>query len=247
LQEGRLAEKIKFRTGPGRTGRPEKGEHAMRNQLAWVSIIVLVLSPLATAQAPAPYHPDLQLRGDRFKPLTWDELTPPQKVMAEHLMMGERGGMVGPFNVALRSPEMGDLAQRLGAQLRFHSSLSNKLDEFAIIMVARFWSAQFEWAAHHRAAVAAGLSPAIIDAVAVGKRPPSMQPDEEVLYNYANELLQTRQVSDANFKAAVDKFGERGVVDLTGLMGYYCWVAMMLDIDRYPVPEGTKPELKPLQ
>lgn len=203
-----------------------------------------ILGGLAIAQAPA--TPDLHLRGDRFKPLTYDKLTPEQKTMAEHLLSGERGGMNGPFNVTLRSPEMGDQAQKLGAQLRFHTSLPKKLNELAIIMTARFWTAQYEWSAHKRAALAAGLSPAIVDAIAAGQRPASMQPDEEAVYNFGTELFKTRQVSDAAFKAVVDKFGERGAVNLTGVMGYYCFVSMMLDIDRYPLPEGQKPELKPL-
>jgi 4-carboxymuconolactone decarboxylase len=205
----------------------------MRTHVVWLGIAVL----LGLAMAQAPTTRDLRLRGDRFKPLTYDRLTPEQKTMVEHLFAGERGGMNGPFNVTLRSPEMGDLAQKLGAQLRFHSSLSNRLNEMAILMTARFWNAQYEWSAHRKNAVTAGLNPAVIDAIAAGKRPASMQADEEAVYN----------VSDAAFKAAVDKFGERGVVDLTGVMGYYCFVSMMLNIDRYPLPEGEKPELKPLR
>jgi 4-carboxymuconolactone decarboxylase len=197
------------------------------------------------AQAPA--NPDLHLRGDRFKPLTYSQLTPEQKTMADHLLAGERGGMNGPFNVTLRSPEVGDQAQKLGALLRFHSTLPTKLNEMAILMTGRFWNAQYEWSAHKKLALKAGLSPAVIDAIAVGKRPASMQPDEQVIYNFANELLQNRQVSDASFAAAVKMFGERGAVDLTGVMGYYCFVSMMLDIDRYPLPDGEKPELKPLK
>ena len=213
-------------------------------RLPAVCFALALSAGLAVAQAPA--SPDLHLRGDRFKPLTYDKLTPEQKTMAEHLLSGERGGMNGPFNVTMRSPEMGDQAQKLGAQLRFHTSLPKKLNELAIIMTARFWTAQYEWSAHKRAALAAGLSPAIIDAIAAGQRPASMQPDEEAVYNFGSELFKTRQVSDAAFKAVVDKFGERGAVDLTGVMGYYCFVSMMLDIDRYPLPEGEKPELKPL-
>ena len=213
-------------------------------RLQAVCIALALSAGLAISQAPATR--DLHLRGDRFKPLTYDKLTPEQKTMAENLLSGERGGMNGPFNVTLRSPEMGDQAQKLGAQLRFHTSLPKKLNELAIIMTARFWTAQYEWSAHKRAALAAGLSPAIIDAIAAGKRPASMQPDEEAVYNFGSELLKTRQVSDAAFKAVVDKFGERGAVDLTGVMGYYCFVSMMLDIDRYPLPQGEKPELKPL-
>ena len=206
---------------------------------------IAVLSGLALAQAPATR--DLHLRGDRFQPLTYDKLTPEQKAMVEHLLAGERGGMNGPFNVTLRSPEMGDLAQQLGARLRFHSSLPNRLNEMAILMTARFWNAQYEWSAHKKNALTAGLNSSVIDAIADGKRPGSMQPDEEAVYNFGDELLRTREVSDRVFKAAVDKFGERGVVDLTGVMGYYCFVSMMLNIDRYPLPEGEKPELKPLR
>ena len=206
---------------------------------------IAVLFGLALAQAPATR--DLHLRGDRFQPLTYDKLTPEQKAMVEHLLAGERGGMNGPFNVTLRSPEMGDVAQKLGAQLRFHSSLPNRLNEMAILMTARFWNAQYEWYAHKRSALTAGLKPSVIDAIADGKRPASMQPDEEAVYNFGDELLRTREVSDKVFKAAVATFGERGVVDLTGVMGYYCFVSMMLNIDRYPLPDGEKPELRPLR
>ena len=215
----------------------------MRVHVLYVGIAVL--SGLALAQAPATR--DLHLRGDRFQPLTYDKLTAEQKTMVEHLFAGERGGMNGPFNVTLRSPEMGDLAQKLGAQLRFHSSMPNRLNEMAILMTARFWNAQYEWSAHKKNALTAGLNPSVVEAIAAGKRPGSMQPDEEAVYNFGDELLRTREVSDAAFKAAVDKFGERGVVDLTGVMGYYCFVSMMLNIDRYPLPAGEKPELKPLR
>jgi 4-carboxymuconolactone decarboxylase len=105
---------------------------------------------------------------------------------------------------------------------------------------------QYEWSAHHKYALQAGLSPAVIDAVATGKRPSSMQPDEEIVYNFTTELVNTKQVSDPTFHAAVDKFGERTVVDLVGVIGYYHFVSMMLNIDRYPLPEGAQPELKPL-
>jgi 4-carboxymuconolactone decarboxylase len=88
------------------------------------------------------------------------------------------------------------------------------------------------------------LSEPIIQAIANRKRPTGMQPDEEAAYNFANELMETSQVSDATFKAAVDKFGEKGVVDIIGVMGYYQMVSMLLNVDRYPLPAGVTPELK---
>jgi 4-carboxymuconolactone decarboxylase len=213
-------------------------------------IFKLVLAGLVgfcVAMAFAQSGPVFQLRGDRFKPLTYEQMTPEQKTMTDHVLAGERGSMNGPYNVFLRSPEMGDLAQKYGSYTRFHSSIPNKLNEFAILITGRFWNSQYEWYAHHKYALEAGLSPAVIDAVATGKRPASMQPDEEVVYNFCTELLNTRQVSDATFKAAADKLGERGVVDLIGVMGYYHLVSMLLNVDRYPLPDGAQPELKPIK
>ena len=212
--------------------------------------LALALAGIAAAQAPNAQRPDprsVRLRGNRFKPLNYDEMTPPQKTMLEHLLSGPRGGANGPFNVLLRSPEMGDLAQQFGASTRFKTSIPAKLNELAIIITARYWTSQYEWQAHHRAALQAGLAPAIADAIAQGRRPAGMQKDEEAVYNFCSELLKTKQVSDATFNAAKDVVGERGVVDLIGVMGWYNMVSMLLNTDRYPVPEGTQPELKPLK
>ena len=208
----------------------------------------------ACAQAPAPQPngkqpPDphtLVLAGDRFKPLKYDEMTPPQKTMVDHLLAGERGGVRGPFNVLLRSPEVGDLAAEYGGYLRFHAAFPRDVAETVIIMTGRYWMAQYEWIAHKSLALQAGVKPEIIDAIANGKRPAGMSPQLEAAYNFIDELLTTHQVTDASFKAAKDAFGETGIVDMTGLSGWYCLVSMMLDIDRYPLAAGQKPELKPL-
>jgi 4-carboxymuconolactone decarboxylase len=207
------------------------------------SIFIGVVTALGFAATMAATSPDLHLRGDRFRPLTYDELTPEQKAMIDHILAGPRGSASGPFNVLLRSPEMGDLTQALGAYLRFKSSIPHKLNELAILITGRFWNAQYEWYAHHKIALEAGLSPAIIEAVATGKRPAGMQDDEAVVYDFCHEFLETKQVSDATYKAVVDKFGERGVVDLVGVVGYYHFVSMLLNVDRYPMPDGVKPEL----
>jgi 4-carboxymuconolactone decarboxylase len=188
----------------------------------------------------------IRLRGDRFKPLTYDEMTPAQKTMIEHLVAGPRGGADGPFNVLLRSPEMGDLGQQFGAA-RFTTPVPRRLWELAILVTARHWTSQFEWYAHRRGAIQAGLSAAICDAIAEGRRPTAMKPDEEAVYNFASELLATRQVSDATFNAIKQALGERGVVDVIGVMGWYGTVSMLLNVDRYPLPDGAQPELKPLK
>jgi 4-carboxymuconolactone decarboxylase len=210
-------------------------------------VACLLTATVFSAQAPKPNPRDVKLVGNRFRPLTWDEMNPAQKTMIEHLYSGERAGATGPFNVLLRSPEMGDLAQQFGASMRFHSSLPRKLNEMAIIMTARYWTAQYEWSAHRKLAADAGLSESTIQAIATGKRPTAMDAGETTVYNFANELLNTKQVSDPIFKATVDQFGEHGVVDLVSVMGYYHFVSMILNVDRYPLPPGTKPELQALK
>jgi 4-carboxymuconolactone decarboxylase len=215
------------------------------HRLMFVLSCLLAVTAVS-AQAPAPNPRDVKLVGDRFRPLKWDEMNPAQKTMIEHLFNSERRGASGPFNVLLRSPEMGDLAQEFGAAMRFHSSLPSKLNEMAIILTARYWTAQYEWTAHRKLAADAGLSESTIQAIAKGKRPTPMDPAETALYDFGTELLNTKQVSDPVFKAAVDKFGERGVVDLISVMGYYHFVSMLLNVDRYPLPPGVKPELQPL-
>jgi 4-carboxymuconolactone decarboxylase len=214
-----------------------------------VCVVAFALAGTAIAQAPPTQRADpraIRLRGDRFKPLNYDDMTPAQKTMLAHLVAGPRAGANGPFNVLLRSPEIGDLGQEFGAATRFKSSLPQKLYELAILVTARHWTSQYEWQAHHRSALQAGLAPAIADAIAQGRRPAAMQKDEEAVYNFVSELLNTKQVSDATFAAAKNAFGERGVVDIIAVTGWYNVVSMLLNVDRYPVLEGTQPELKPL-
>jgi 4-carboxymuconolactone decarboxylase len=180
---------------------------------------------------------DLNLRGNRFAPLTWEALSADQRTMVNDLLAGTRTSLNGPFNVLLRSPEMGNIAQKLGEYIRFRTSVPRRLNEMAILMTARAWSSQYEWVAHKSLALAAGLSPAVADDLQAGRRPARMQADEAVVYDFCRELRERHRVSDATFKAAVALLGERGVVDLIGLMGYYDIVAMALNIDRYPLPD----------
>ncbi|HLG57424.1 MAG TPA: hypothetical protein VI485_18930 [Vicinamibacterales bacterium] len=223
----------------------------MRRTCAFWGVLVGVIGAMgvATAQNPGPAAkpPDpnsVRLIGNRFAPLTYQGMTPEQKKMFENLISGERRGAAGPFNVLLRSPEMGDLAQQFGASMRFHSSMPRKLNELAIIITARHWTSHYEWYAHRRAAQEAGLSQAIIDAVATGKRPSGMTPEEEAVYTFCTELLTTKQVSDRTFQTTKEQFGERGIVDLIGVTGYYQLVSMLLNTDRYPLPDGVAIELK---
>jgi 4-carboxymuconolactone decarboxylase len=183
----------------------------------------------------------------RFKELSPATMTPEQKKVADAIQSGPRGaGLRGPFNALLRSPEICDLVQRVGAYVRYSSAIPARLNEMAIIMAGRKWTAQYEFYAHRKLAIEAGLKTAICDAIAAGTRPAAMQDDEAEVYDFCTELLGTGQVSDANFARIKDRFGESGVIDLIGAVGYYSLVSMVLNVDRVPLPAGETPPLKPL-
>ena len=210
-----------------------------------MAIVNAQAPPKQAKQAPDPHS--LVLVGDRFQPLKYDQMTPQQKTMVDHLLAGERGGVRGPFNVLLRSPEVGDLGAEFGGAMRFRTGLPADVREVIIIMTGRYWMAQYEWNSHKALALQNGVSPAIVEAIATGKRPTGMPPEVELAYNLIDELLTTHQVTDATFQAAKDKYGERGVVDMIGLSGWYGLVSMVLNVDRYPLPDGVEPGLKPLE
>ena len=138
----------------------------------------------------------------RFKELTPETMTPEQKKVADAIQSGPRGaGLRGPFNALLRSPDLCDLVQRVGAYVRYSSSIPPRLNEMAIIMAGRKWTAQYEFYAHRKLAIEAGLKPEICDAIAAGTRPQGMQDDEAEVYDFCTELLATGQVSDAQLSA----------------------------------------------
>ena len=177
-------------------------------------IIAATVGALVGAAVVAAAAPELNLRGGRFKPLTYAELSADQKAYVDReIAAGRTPGPGGPSNINLRSPEMADLERPVTEYLRFKSPMQRKLKEIAVMLTARFWGGQYVWYSHRQQALDAGLAPAFISAMAAGERPADMSGDEAAVYDFATELLQTRQVSDANFKNMVDRFGERGVVE----------------------------------
>ena len=198
-------------------------------------------------QTPDSMPPSFELRGQRFKPLRWEEMSEAQQAMTRAVLGGQRGAMQGPYNVLLRSPEVGNLAQQFGAHTRFHSSLPLALNELAILMMARHWTAQFVWWAHRRIAQEAGLPVDLIACIAQGRAAPEGLPPEVLaVHRFCAELIADRKVGDAAYADAVAHFGERGVVDLMATLSYYTLVCMALNVDGYPLPEGAQPELQAL-
>ena len=181
----------------------------------------------------------------RFKPIAPEQMTAEQKRVVQALTDGQRGGVRGPFPALLRLPALADRVRVLGDFVRFEGSLPAPLRELAILMVARFWSAQYEWYAHSRHAVKAGLDPSVPEAIAKGQRPPRLSADEALVYDVCTELLYKCDVSDETFDAAVKRFGETTVLELVSLAAYYGFVSLILNVNRTPVPDDATP-LPPL-
>jgi 4-carboxymuconolactone decarboxylase len=201
-------------------------------------MIALMIALVMTMVAAAPGGAQ-----DRMPPIPADKMSAAQKNAAAELSAGPRGGLNGPFVPLLRSPEFMSRLQRMGEYLRYNSSLGPKLNEFVILLTAREWTQQYEYSVHAPLAVKAGLKPEIVAAVTQGRRPQSMAVDEEIVYDFCAELREHRSVSDATYTRAVDRFGEQGVIDMTGVVGYYSMLAMIMSVARTPVDAGTPPPL----
>jgi 4-carboxymuconolactone decarboxylase len=181
---------------------------------------------------------------ERFPLLTPDQMTPAQRKVADAIVAGPRKSLGGPFNAWLRSPDLADKLQQVGEHIRFHSSVPPKLNEFAILIAARAWDADYEWSAHYPLAIKAGLEPRVAADLASGRRPKAMLPDETAIYDFVTELRRTHRVSDPTYAAARKVLGDQGIVDLVALSGYYDLVSMTLNTAQVAAP-ADGPQLPP--
>jgi len=194
--------------------------------------LALATAVLICAAAPARAQ-------DRMPPIASDTLTEAQKKAVEEFKAARSVEISGPFIPLLRSPEVLTRARALSDYLRYRSALPPRLSEFVILMTARAWTQNYEWNAHEPLARQAGLNPAVIKAIAEGRRPEGMADDEEILFALCDELRRNQSVSDQTYARAVAKFGEQGVIDTIGLTGYYTMIAMVLNTARTPLPAGA--------
>lgn len=173
-----------------------------------------------------------------------DKLAPEQRKIYDDIVSGPRGSIGGPFAPWLRSPTLADRAQKLGEFCRFNTSLPKRLSELAILVTARYWTAQFEWYAHAPMARDGGLAEPIIEAIRDRLPPPGMKDDENAVYDFCSEAFALHRVSDETYRRAVELLGEKAVVELVGVIGYYCLVSLTLNVFQVGLPSGEPPALK---
>jgi 4-carboxymuconolactone decarboxylase len=182
----------------------------------------------------------LALTGERMPEIPLDRMSAAQRAIADAIMSGPRQRMSGPFNAWLRSPELADRLQRVGEYVRFNTSLDKRVNEMAILMTAQAWGSQYEWYAHAPLALKAGLDPAIIAAIGAGRKPDNMKDDEAIVWEFTTQLRRDHGVDDAIYAKALEKFGERGIIDLIGVNGYYDVVSMTLNVAHVKPPAGAE-------
>jgi 4-carboxymuconolactone decarboxylase len=191
-----------------------------------VALNLLVL-PSATAQ-------------DRMPPIPPDKYDEAQKREAEAFQVARKGPVFGPFSVLIRSPELMTTYRVQGDYLRLKPSIGTKLSELVILLTAREWTQDYEWYVHAPIALRQGISQEIIDAIAEGRRPTGMSEEQEICYDFSIELHRNRRISDATYERAVKRFGEKGVLDIAGINGYYASLAMAMNTTRMPIPPDGK-------
>jgi 4-carboxymuconolactone decarboxylase len=176
----------------------------------------------------------------RYRVKEESELNAEQRRVYNDCKAGPRGSVPPPVHVWLDSPGLADHAHKLGGHVRFGTALTQKQTEIAILCTARYWTAQFEWAAHVNLALKAGITQDVIDAIGERRAPKFTDPDDQIVYDFANSYYRDHRVDDATYAAVEKRWGRQGVVDLAGLIGYYSFVSVTLNVFEVPTPAGAK-------
>jgi 4-carboxymuconolactone decarboxylase len=175
------------------------------------------------------------------------DLTPRQREVAEKIAGGPRGGLRGPYVALIHHPDLADVVQQLGEQLRFKSTLPPELFEFAILIIARHWTSQYEWVVHEKVARGKTTLPdALIRAVRVGAIPEDMTHEQRVVHDFVVRTMKVGSPANSVYDEAVELFGRMGVLDLITTCGYYCLIAILLNTAEIPLPDGVEPPLRAL-
>lgn len=172
---------------------------------------------------------------------TREGLNPAQAAVFDAVVSGPRGKIQGPLMAALHNPDLADKWQKLGAALRYETSLPPRLSELVILVTAKAWACQLEWHLHEAYALAAGLTQDEIDAVKRSDREALAEGETRETYDFCDELQRVKRISEDVYQRALRRFGVRGVVEMTALAGYYTMVAMTLNAHNFPLPAGVEP------
>ncbi len=172
------------------------------------------------------------------------DLTSEQRAVIAEVVAGKRGKIPAPMIAWLRNPELARRAQHIGELLRFETSLAPTLSELAILVCGKHWTSHHEWTAHKKIALAAGVDPRTIDDIAADRSPYLSGPLEEIVFQVSSTLLPKGKLPHALYQQGFEALGEKGMVELVGILGYYSMVALTLNAFEIGLPENFAPELE---
>jgi 4-carboxymuconolactone decarboxylase len=183
---------------------------------------------------------------ERLAPITPDQYTEEQRNVLAEVAKGPRTEMFSPLLPMLRSPQLAYTAERFGETVYYTSTLDKPIYELTVLLLARQTMQQFEWRVHYTNAIKVGIAPEDVDAIGAGRRPAHLTDDQRIAYDFVVDLFKYNQISDAHYEKFQARFGDRAVVDLVGVLGYYQTIAIMMNVNRTALNPGTAPPLKPL-
>jgi 4-carboxymuconolactone decarboxylase len=168
-------------------------------------------------------------------------MKPEQRAVYAQTVAGRRGSVPANVMVWLRSPDLAARAQKLGELVRYDTSLKPRLSELAILVVAKRWQTQYEWAVHTAEARKAGVNESVIEAIRTGAAPFFTDHVDRVVFEFSSAVVAEGRVSDEQYRTTLADLGERALVELVTLLGYYTMVAFTLNVFEIPAPGGARP------
>jgi 4-carboxymuconolactone decarboxylase len=180
----------------------------------------------------------------RLQNLKYGDMSQDQKNLHDEILSGPRTQIAGPMHTWFLNPSYGSLIEKVGAFCRYETSIEPRLSELAIIIVARHWNANVEWFAHSEIAIKSGILQETVEAIELNKRPDFKKEDEALIFDITKSILDTKGLTDELFKRAEDTIGKTSLLDLTAIIGYYCNVAIQLNVFEIPSDDGQTLEVK---
>ena len=177
----------------------------------------------------------------RVPDIPLEQLTDAQRHVYHEIAGARSGGVRGPFALWIRNPELADRANQLGNALRVHGKLEKRLFELMVLLVARHWSAQYEWFVHEKASLKAGVSPEVVEAIRTARPPTFVREDERLVFEVISEINEKRTLSQPAYERALAVLGLDLLIELVTAAGFYSMVAMVINAFDAPVPDGTRP------
>jgi len=173
----------------------------------------------------------------RYTEIPYDKMSPEQQ-QAYKGLIETRGRLPGPNKIYVHNPKLANVMGPLGAYFRTGYSLSEREREIAVVIINSKFHSAYPTNAHERAGKAAGLPADKVEALLSGLPTSFDDKREQVIYEMAKCLSESRWVSKGLYDRAVEALGHEGITDVITLMGFYTSVSMTLAF--YDVPSGAE-------